>query len=361
MDKIDLYYKDGKSDKVYHAQIEAEGSGYIVKFQYGRRGSSLASGVKTKEPVSLEKAQGILNALYKEKTAKGYSEGAEGAIFQTQSLEERFTGNVPQLLNILSKDDDKKEALLLELLSDDDWIMQEKHDGWRTMVKKEGDEIFGSNKKGLKIALPQSLVDKVSVLSDNVLFDGELIGETYYIFDLLELGEKNLRTESVMSRLKTLNTISQVNAMVTPTFITSEEKTKKLEELKLAKKEGVVFKKKDATYVPGRPASLGNQLKYKFMEESTMIVVSHHEAKRSIGVGVFDEDGKLVNLGNVTIYPNQDIPPIGAIVEIRYMHCFEGGSIYVSSFKHLRPDQDKSDCKLSQIKFKPKTDDEEDS
>lgn len=362
MDKIDLYYKDGKSDKVYHAQIEAEGDGYIVKFQYGRRGSSLASGVKTKDPVSLEKAQAVLTSLYKEKTGKGYTEGAEGAIFQTQTLEERFTGNVPQLLNILSKDDKKKEELLVKLLADDDWIMQEKHDGHRTMIKKEGANIYGSNKKGLKIALPQSVVDKFTVLEGDVLFDGELIGETYYIFDILELGSINLRTEAVESRLQTLNSISQVNSMITPTFYDEKSKKERLEQLRVAKKEGVVFKKKGSAYVPGRPASLGNQLKYKFMEESTMIVVSHNETKRSIGVGVFnDETGELINLGNVTIYANQDIPPIGSIVEIRYMHCFEGGSIYVSTFKCLRDDQDKSDCLLSQIKFKPKDEEDDDN
>ena len=31
--QISLYYKDGSSDKVYHAQIEQKDNGYIVNFQ----------------------------------------------------------------------------------------------------------------------------------------------------------------------------------------------------------------------------------------------------------------------------------------------------------------------------------------
>lgn len=361
MDKINLYYKDGKSDKVYHAQIEEKDGGYIVPFQYGRRGTTLATGVKTKEPVTFAEAQKILASLLKEKVGKGYTEGEDGAIFQTQTLEERFTGNVPQLLNAFPKDDDKKEELLQELLADDDWFMQEKHDGWRTMISKEANNVSASNKKGLSVAIPQSLVDEFKTLTVDGLFDGELIGEKYYIFDLLMLNGESLRDKSVKERLAVLEAIN-LSSMVTPTFTTTESKTKKFNELKADKKnkrEGVVFKKKDAKYVPGRPASGGNQRKYKFMEESTVKVISHSNKKRSIEVGVYNDNQEMVSLGNVTIYANQEIPPIGAIIEIKYMHCFEGGSIYVSSFKHLRPDQDDSDCVLSQIKFKTKTDEED--
>jgi bifunctional non-homologous end joining protein LigD len=361
MDKINLYYKDGKSDKVYHAQIVEKDGGYIVPFQYGRRGTTLATGEKTKEPVTLEKAQSILASLYKEKTGKGYTEGEDGAVFQSKSLEERFTGNVPQLLNAFPKDEKKREALLIELLNDDDWVMQEKHDGWRTMIQKELTGVSASNKKGLSVAIPQSVADKFNHLSVEALFDGELIGEEYHIFDLLMLNGKNVRDKSVIERLEMLKNL-EVSSMVTPTYYTSNAKSQKFEELKRDKKtkrEGVVFKKKDAKYVPGRPASGGNQRKYKFMEESTMVVLSHNDTKRSIGVGVYDENKNMIPLGNVTIYANQDIPAIGAIVEIRYMHCFEGGSIYVSSLKCERPDQDESDCILSQIKFKTKNDDDD--
>ena len=33
-----LHFREGNSDKVYHAAIEPKGEGYIVTFAYGRRG-----------------------------------------------------------------------------------------------------------------------------------------------------------------------------------------------------------------------------------------------------------------------------------------------------------------------------------
>jgi len=42
--KISLYYNEGRSNKVYRVQLEQTDSGFIVNFQFGRRGSTLQSG-----------------------------------------------------------------------------------------------------------------------------------------------------------------------------------------------------------------------------------------------------------------------------------------------------------------------------
>src|SRR5271163_347531 len=57
MEKITLYFKQGSSDKVYSASIEPEGSKFVVNFEYGRRGSTLATGTKTSTPVDYESAK----------------------------------------------------------------------------------------------------------------------------------------------------------------------------------------------------------------------------------------------------------------------------------------------------------------
>jgi len=67
-----LCYRDGRSDKVYRAAIEARDGGYAVKFAYGRRGSTLATGTKTTSPVCYDAARLIYDNLVKEKMAKGY-------------------------------------------------------------------------------------------------------------------------------------------------------------------------------------------------------------------------------------------------------------------------------------------------
>jgi bifunctional non-homologous end joining protein LigD len=63
---INLYYQDANSDKVYQAQVEPSGNGFVVNFQFGRRGSTLQSGTKTNEPVSHADAMKIYNRLVNE-------------------------------------------------------------------------------------------------------------------------------------------------------------------------------------------------------------------------------------------------------------------------------------------------------
>jgi len=68
----DMFFQKGTSDKVYHVQVVEEGAGYHVHFQYGRRGSNLQEGSKTKAAVSLDEAHEIFEKVVEQKAAKGY-------------------------------------------------------------------------------------------------------------------------------------------------------------------------------------------------------------------------------------------------------------------------------------------------
>jgi bifunctional non-homologous end joining protein LigD len=56
-----LHYREGNSDKVYQAAVEPKDDGYIVTFAYGRRGNTLATGIKNDTPVPLETATKLFN------------------------------------------------------------------------------------------------------------------------------------------------------------------------------------------------------------------------------------------------------------------------------------------------------------
>ena len=76
---VDLFYKEGGSDKEYHIQIQSvTETTAVVLFQYGRVGNALQTGTKTDSPVSLEDATKIFDKLQKEKERKGYAQ-KEGA------------------------------------------------------------------------------------------------------------------------------------------------------------------------------------------------------------------------------------------------------------------------------------------
>src|SRR3989338_4820133 len=100
-ESITLYYRKDGSDKVYKASLEAcnGGSGYVVLFAYGRRGSTLQTWTKTTSPQPYEAAKKIYDRLIQEKTGKGYTPGEYGTPYKHTHLEQRDSGIRCQLLN----------------------------------------------------------------------------------------------------------------------------------------------------------------------------------------------------------------------------------------------------------------------
>jgi predicted DNA-binding WGR domain protein len=71
-ESIELFFNEGTSDKIYKCSIEEQGSGFVVNFEYGRRGSALKAGTKTPSPVAFDEAKKVYDKLVNEKTGKGY-------------------------------------------------------------------------------------------------------------------------------------------------------------------------------------------------------------------------------------------------------------------------------------------------
>lgn len=348
---ISLYFRENGSDKEYHADlVEAEG-GYVVNTRYGRRGSALTSGTKTKDPVPYEKAKKAFDKIVAEKMGKGYTTGKSGTAYQDTPNEASYTGVLPQLLNPVDEPD------LERLLKDPAWLLQEKKDGERRMVSNVGGAWFGINRKGMRVALPLPLAEALSTLPESTILDGEIIGDAYHVFDLLQLAGDDLRQATCENRVEMLGDVMRAvassNVEVVATQRTEAEKRSTFAIVKGRNGEGVVFKRASAPYAVGRPNSGGDQLKFKFVERATLFVESQNDSKRSVQVAAYDEQGNTIRLGNVTIPPNHDIPQAGDVVEVQYLYAFDRGCIFQPVWLGKRTDQDLSDCKLSQLKYKP--------
>ena len=178
-----LYYREGSSDKVYHLSLEGTESTdhFHVRFAYGRRGSTLQTGTKTPTPVDYTTALKTFDQLVAAKMAKGYTPGEDGTPYQHTGHEGRSTGIYPQLLNPV-----EDEHALGSLLLDPLFCLQEKHDGFRLMLRKRGQTIDAINRKGLVVAAPASMVNAMRQVEEDFLIDGEAVGDTLHAFDLLE-------------------------------------------------------------------------------------------------------------------------------------------------------------------------------
>ncbi len=349
MNNTTLYYRQGASDKVYQARIEPQGNGYVVVYAYGRRGSTLSTGSKTQTPVDLEKAKAIFDKLIQEKQAKGYTPGEDGTPYQHTDKESQNAGIHCQLLNPV------EEAQVEQLINDPDFWMQEKFDGKRLLIRKEGPVITGINRLGLTVALPQPLVDDALRCAEDFLMDGEVIGEIFHAFDLLAVNGKDLRGEWFHRRsgrlYKLLSDFEHPSIRRVLTACTPEEKREIFDQLKARSAEGVVLKGAKALYTAGRPNTGGSQLKYKFCETASFIVTKVN-AKRSVSLALFTGD-KAVNAGNVTIPPNHELPQAGQVVEVRFLYAFpESGSIYQPVYLGVRDDIAAEECTTGQLKYK---------
>jgi len=344
-----LHFREGNSDKEYHAAVEPEGEGYIVTFAYGRRGNTLTTGRKTTHIVSLKEANAIHDKLVKQKMAKGYRPTGEQArpIGHAKDSGED-TGIRCQLLNPV----DEEEAN--DLLIDDRYCLQEKFDGRRLMVRKRGDEITGINRRGLVVSVPEAIREAVAGLPVDALLDGEVVGETYHVFDLLEVKGHDIRGQAYLSRYSGLLTLLPMDneaLLWVSTSLHTDDKVGTYEELRHLGKEGLVFKKIDAPFSPGRPNSGGSQMKFKFVETASFVVTGINR-QRSVTLGLYDGD-KLAPAGNVTIPPNHPIPRIGAVAEVRYLYAYrESGSIYQPVYLGERDDIPATDCTTDQLKYK---------
>jgi bifunctional non-homologous end joining protein LigD len=138
--------------------------------------------------------------------------------------------------------------------------------------------------------------------------------------------------------------------IVVETAKTKAEKQQLYEQLKATGAEGIVFKKPAATYTAGRPNSGGNQLKFKFYATASVIVTKKND-KRSVAVAVIDGDNQ-VDVGNVTIPPNQKIPAVHSLIEVRYLYAYKGGNLYQPTYLGVRDDISLEDCVISQLKYK---------
>lgn len=336
-----LYFKEGTSDKVYNATVEDVDGGYVVNFAYGRRGNSLTTGTKTTSPVSLDAATRIFDKLVKEKTGKGYQFVKDGGqSIPTVTPTDTPTPSKCVLLNAIDAETADR------MLNGKDWSMQEKVDGVRFMLESKGGKLRGYNRRGAEVAVPNDVNDFLKDVEGDFTLDGELVGDVLHCFDLVDAGKgfsERFRELCALLPVKPGSSVRVVSAADT-----RDDKRRLYNSVVEMKGEGVVFKRKDARYVIGRPSSGGDYLKFKFCETASCQVVNVND-KRSVGIALKSDVG-LVLAGNVTIPPNHEVPTVGSVIEVRYLYAFEPATLYQPVYLGVRNDCEVDDVRSVKLK-----------
>jgi predicted DNA-binding WGR domain protein len=341
-----LYYRNGSSDKEYRVWIEAKDDGWIVNYAWGRRGASLSTGTKTSTPVEYAAALKVFDKLVSEKTGKGYSPVEAGTPYQHTDKAKQVSGLLPQLLTVI---DDREVSSLIDNPA---WCLQEKYDGRRMMLRKAGEVVEAINKLGLIVGLSAPIAQAALAVPGDFVLDGEVIGDRYFIFDLLSLDGTDLTGKPYRDRYSKLISLlgSGGGSLIVAQCWTTDDKAVELAALKERNAEGAVFKHLDASYAAGRPASGGTQLKLKFVATLSAVVTKVND-KRSVAVSLLDGDA-WKPMGNVTVPANREIPTEGTVVEVRYLYAIPGGSLFQPTLLGVRDDIETKECVVGQLKFK---------
>jgi len=275
---------------------------------------------------------------------------------------------MPQLLNAIS------EHEAVGLIADNSWAAQQKMDGERRAAHAENGTVIGMNRKGLIVPLPQAIADELQTIANqtgSLLVDGELIGEVLHVFNLHIYKGEPVHDMPWLKRMRLAETLLAGCGYIkpVPVAVTTEQKQELWNQVLFENGEGLVFKRVNCPVTVGRPNSGGDWLKFKFTDSASCCVIAVNSGKRSVQLGLLEftihpdaiKGQRMIPVGNVTIPPNHAIPDAGDIVEVEYLYAYRGGSIYQPVYRGKRTDLNLGACKLSQLKFKPEGDEDEDA
>jgi bifunctional non-homologous end joining protein LigD len=339
-----LSTKDG-ADKEYRVQLEAKDGGFIVTGFNGRRCGPLKAQPKIASPASYEEAKNAYDALVKSKLKGGYNPADAGAGYVMPTDIGIPTGIKLHLLTQVPESDVER------YINDDRYLAQEKYDGERRPVAIR-ETVIGSNKNSFQTSLPADIVDVLSTLPQGTEIDAEQVGEILYMFDVMMIAGQCQRDLSCLERKRKVDALvnrlgNPANIVAVETAHNTEEKRSLYARLRAQSKEGIVFKRKDASYGEGKN---DDQIKVKFIESATLQVASIHPSKRSITVQAFDDMGAAVLLGSVTIPANCSIPPLNSFVEVKYLYVVK--SLVQPVYQGQRSDQTLEACSTRQLKYR---------
>jgi bifunctional non-homologous end joining protein LigD len=361
---VELFFQEGSSDKVYQAKIVGAGATFSVVVAWGRRGATLNEGKKAIN-VSRADADKTFDRLVREKRGKGYEEitanvkpaavaPPEGAGSGSKVGGKRAkVGLAAQLLNPLDDDD------LAHVLADDAMVAQQKLDGVRVLVRRDATALIATNRNGQVTELASAALAGLEYLPHGTIVDGEVLGEAFWLFDVLQLAGDDVRKLGYLERHRVLDDELEPaltgNAHVLPVAIGGKRKRALYDKLRAAGAEGVVFKHREAPYTSGRPASGGTQRKYKFVKSADVVIVEN--AGNAYQMAVYD-GRTLVDVGRVfagtTNASRKDLDARLArgehpVAQVSYLYATDDQKLFQPVFVSTRADKPAAQCILAQL------------
>ena len=253
---------------------------------------------------------------------------------------------------------------LEHFINDDSWVMEQKLDGNRILLVSPGMDMpptaITRNGSLYSKKIPTAIQNFRFPEGEWVL-DGELVGDTYWVFDIPLIATDSTLGQPLWVRRATLEVllanISHPFKLV-PQAKTVDEKIALAEVALKQNFEGLLLKKVDSPYRSG--GRTDEWLKVKFVSTADCIVTGvRTDGKDSVDLGLLDVDPSgslaptLIQVGRASLIgkEKQCAISVGDTVEVRYLYCGAGGRLYQPTILRRRTDKRPDECTTAQLKY----------
>lgn len=237
------------------------------------------------------------------------------------------------------------------------YVLEQKLDGDRVMLDTTNGRLVPRTRdgrlysKGLPNALRKFAVDDGLPL--NVVIDGELVGSTYWAFDLPVSGEEMVG-QPLYVRRAALVALRDSGALgpikVVPQANTMDLKHDLARIAITEGYEGVMAKIMDSRYKPG--GRTRDWLKIKFTKTADVVVMpkKKDDGHNSAAYGVYDGD-RLVEVGKASLNGKEKRYAIveDDVLEVKYLYVGANGRLYQPRILRKRSDKRPEECTIDQL------------
>lgn len=228
-------------------------------------------------------------------------------------------------------------------IGDNNWWMEQKLDGQRFLVIIEDGALTALNRHGVEMTVPPWLLAEFmdgTFSKHRWVFDGELVGSEYHIFDCLHAG-KDMTGKPFSLRRAKLEQIYDLwhpgkQISLTRIARNAHDKSVMYTTLYDACAEGAVVKRSDAKYVGKK---VKHMLKLKFVTDCDVEVMElERDGKpQAITVGCVGPDGKIVEVSGCKIPAGVKLA-VGDVITVNYLYATEDDKLTQPTFKCVRTD-----------------------
>ena len=244
-------------------------------------------------------------------------------------------------------------------------ICEAKYDGIRIFLFKSGEKLVLSSKHGgiyTPKSTPQvfSRVPEFTHAPHRMILDGEYVAREekgIFLFDVLQVDDRDLRPKPLSDRKEVLEEILRGTGLDVPYKLarTAERVMALRDETVEQGREGIVVKNPESSY--GQP---GSWLKLKRFDTVDCFVTGYVETQemkrtgtpRSWSVAVYDDSGRVVELGNVGSTVERVDPrqvKKGSVVEVRFQEVTRDKKLRAPFILRVRHDKTPDECLMSQL------------